>query len=63
MYIILKKTGNKNIGGINIGGIIETKGKGFVGEMMAKMLSSPFDAGNSRFRTGVKDGYVEYHYT
>ncbi len=43
----------------NVGGIAETKSKGFVGNCIAKMLSSKFGVGNSQFRTNGKSGYVD----
>lgn len=43
----------------NVGGIAETKSKGFVGNAIAKMLSSRFGVGNSEFRTNGDSGYVD----
>lgn len=43
----------------NIGGIADTKSQGFVGNCIAKMLSSRFGVGNSEFRTSGKSGYVD----
>lgn len=43
----------------NVGGVAETKAQGFVGNAIAKMLSSKFGVGNSEFRTNGKDGYVD----
>lgn len=43
----------------NVGGIAETKANGFVGNAIAKMLSSKFGVGNSQFRTNGKSGYVD----
>ena len=43
----------------NVGGIAETKGKGFIGKGIALMLSSKFGVGNSQFRTYGKSGYVD----
>lgn len=43
----------------NVGGIAETKSNGFVGKCIAKMLSSRFGVGNSKFRTNGKSGYVD----
>ena len=43
----------------NVGGIAETKSTGFMGNAIAKMLSSKFGVGNSRFRTNGKSGYVD----
>ena len=43
----------------NVGGLVETKSKGFVGNAIAKMLSSKFGVGNSQFRTNGKTGYVD----
>lgn len=50
----LKETGADNVGGIAI-----TKGKGFTGKCIAKMLSSRFGVGNSHFRTNGESGYVD----
>lgn len=43
----------------NVGGLAETKSKGFVGNAIAKMLSSKFGVGNSHFRTNGQSGYVD----
>ena len=43
----------------NVGGVAETKAHGFVGNAVAKMLSSKFGVGNSQFRTGGDSGYVD----
>mgnify|MGYP000755661123 FL=1 len=43
----------------NVGGIVLTVGKGFVGEANAEILSSKFGVGNSAFRTGCESGYVD----
>lgn len=43
----------------NVGGVAETKSKGFVGNAIALMLSSKFGVGNSQFRTYGKSGYVD----
>lgn len=43
----------------NVGGLAETKSKGFVGCAIAKMLSSKFGVGNSQFRTNGDSGYVD----
>ena len=43
----------------NVGGVVETKSKGFVGNAIALMLSSKFGVGNSEFRTSGKSGYVD----
>ena len=43
----------------NVGGVAETKANGFVGNAIAKMLSSRFGVGNSQFRTNGKSGYVD----
>ncbi|MGO4694198.1 glycosyltransferase family 2 protein [Paenibacillus sp. 2TAB26] len=43
----------------NVGGVAETKSKGFVGNAIALMLSSKFGVGNSQFRTNGKSGYVD----
>ena len=43
----------------NVGGIAETKARGFIGGCIAKMLSSRFGVGNSEFRTNGKSGYVD----
>ena len=42
----------------NVGGAIETKSKGLIGNAIAKMLSSKFGVGNSEFRT-CGSGYVD----
>ena len=38
----------------NVGGVAETKANGFMGNAIAKMLSSKFGVGNSQFRTNSK---------
>lgn len=43
----------------NVGGVAETKARGFVGGCIAKMLSSRFGVGNSEFRTNGRSGYVD----
>lgn len=43
----------------NVGGVAETKSKGFIGNAIALMLSSKFGVGNSQFRTNGKSGYVD----
>lgn len=43
----------------NVGGVAETKAQGFMGNAIAKMLSSKFGVGNSQFRTNGKSGYVD----
>jgi len=43
----------------NVGGVAETKSRGFVGNSIALMLSSKFGVGNSQFRTNGKSGYVD----
>lgn len=43
----------------NVGGILETKGRGKKGKIIAKMLSSKFGVGNSRFRTSSKSEFVD----
>ncbi|WP_165247923.1 glycosyltransferase family 2 protein [Adlercreutzia sp. ZJ141] len=43
----------------NVGGVAETKSHGFIGNAIAKMLSSKFGVGNSQFRTEGESGYVD----
>lgn len=43
----------------NVGGVAETKSKGFVGNAISKMLSSRFGVGNSEFRINGESGYVD----
>ena len=43
----------------NVGGVATTKANGFVGNAIAKMLSSKFGVGNSKFRTNGDSGYVD----
>lgn len=43
----------------NVGGVAETKANGFMGNSIAKMLSSKFGVGNSQFRTNGESGYVD----
>lgn len=43
----------------NVGGVAETKSRGFVGNVIALMLSSKFGVGNSKFRINGKSGYVD----
>ena len=42
-----------------VGGVAETKANGFMGNAIAKMLSSKFGVGNSQFRTNGASGYVD----
>ena len=46
-------------GADNVGGVVETKSRGFVGQTIAKVLSSKFGVGNSQFRTNGNSGYVD----
>jgi len=50
----LEKTGADNVGGV-----VQTRGRGFWGNVIAMVLSSRFGVGNSSFRVGAKDGYVD----
>ena len=43
----------------NVGGVAYTKANGFMGNAIAKMLSSKFGVGNSQFRTNGESGYVD----
>ena len=43
----------------NVGGVAETKANGYMGNCIAKMLSSRFGVGNSEFRTNGESGYVD----
>lgn len=43
----------------NVGGLAQTRGRGKIGNTIAKMLSSKFGVGNSQFRTGGKAGFVD----
>lgn len=43
----------------NVGGVADTKATGFMGNAIAKMLSSKFGVGNSQFRTNGESGYVD----
>lgn len=43
----------------NVGGVATTKARGFVGNSIAKMLSSKFGVGNSEFRTNGQSGFVD----
>ena len=43
----------------NVGGVAQTKANGFMGNAIAKMLSSKFGVGNSHFRTNGASGYVD----
>ena len=40
----------------NVGGVAETKANGFMGNAIAKMLSSKFGVGNSQFRINGESG-------
>ena len=48
-----------NTGADNVGGRVETTADGFVGSAIAKMLSSRFGVGSSRFRISGTSGYVD----
>lgn len=41
------------------GGCAITKGRGYVGSIIAEVLSTPMGVGNSSFRIGAKSGYVD----
>ena len=43
----------------NAGGVCETRGRGFMGEAIARMLGTPLGVGNSAFRLATQDGYVD----
>ena len=43
----------------NAGGCCETRGKGFMGDAIAQMLSTPLGVGNSTFRLSPESGYVD----
>lgn len=43
----------------NVGGVAETKSRGFMGKAIAMMLSSEFGVGNSQFRIDGNSGYVD----
>ena len=43
----------------NVGGVIETKAYGFIGNAISKVLSSKFGVGESKFRIGSESGYVD----
>ena len=49
----------QNMDAENVGGVAETKSNGFMGNIIAKMLSSKFGVGNSQFRTNGESGYVD----
>ncbi len=49
----------ENVDAENVGGVAITKANGFVGNAIAKMLSSKFGVGNSQFRTNGESGYVD----
>lgn len=44
---------------MNVGGMAETKSRGAMGEIITKVLSSPFGVGNAQFRIGGKGGEVD----
>lgn len=48
-----------NVDADNVGGVADTKASGFVGNCIAKMLSSRFGVGNSEFRTNGMSGFVD----
>ena len=43
----------------NAGGCCETRGRGFMGDAIACMLSTPLGVGNSTFRLAPESGYVD----
>ena len=43
----------------NAGGACETRGRGFMGDAIAAMLSTPLGVGNSTFRLAPESGYVD----
>ncbi|MBQ8093739.1 MAG: glycosyltransferase family 2 protein [Clostridia bacterium] len=43
----------------NVGGVVDTRGRGFMGEAIAAMLATPLGVGNSQFRTTDEDAYVD----
>lgn len=44
---------------IAVGGVLETKSKGFLGNIIKEALSSKVGVGNSSFRTAKKSGYYD----
>ncbi|NMA73149.1 MAG: glycosyltransferase family 2 protein [Bacteroidales bacterium] len=50
----LEKTGADNVGGLAI-----AKSQGYIGNAISAVLSSKFGVGNSTFRVGGKEGYVD----
>lgn len=46
-------------GADNAGGVMQTRARTKTGRAIAKMLSSPFGVGDSRFRTNGADGYAD----
>lgn len=49
----------ENTDAVNVGGILETRGKEFMGKTIARMLSSRFGVGGSQFRVSSQSGYVD----
>ena len=49
----------ENTDAANVGGVAKTKSEGFVGNAIAKMLSTRFGVGGSDFRIGEESGYVD----
>lgn len=43
----------------NAGGVLETRGRGFMGEAIAAMLATPLGVGNASFRLSGQAGYVD----
>jgi len=49
----------QNEGVVCVGGTLETKGAGFWGQAIARVVSSPFGVGNSKFRYSQTPGVVD----
>ncbi len=43
----------------NVGGVFDTRGRGFVGEAVAAMLRTPLGVGNTAYRLSDKEEYVD----
>ena len=49
----------ENTDAINVGGFVDTKAEGFVGNAISQILSSKFGVGGSSFRVDAEEGYVD----
>lgn len=58
-YVRLSVETLQNIDCDNAGGVFVTRGRGFMGDVIAQMLKTPLGVGNATYRLTDQDGYVD----